>query len=199
MVSEHISLPVTIEAFKTYCFEAAVKWSNFIRSTDTLSEFWRTVEFLYNSSQLIEEWDFIVEEVTTLQVRKTRDELETLSFLTPTRILFIRLNNAHKLFQTDFRKRTGKEAMSMDNLIHYFSSRKYYLGNIKNKRFKRVISNYNETTLEGNEGTKTVMSKDPQWQVTNTSCFAFNYEELNINVGNGNDTTTETPGTGETP
>lgn len=199
LASQHIQLPVITEDFKNYCFEAAEKWSGFIRSTDTLSEFWRTVEFLYNASLLIEDWDFIVEDVTNLQVRKTREAQETISFLQPTKVLFIRLNNAHKLFQSDFRKRTGREAMPMDSLIHYFSSRKYFIGNVKSKKFKRIINNYKDTTLESNEGTRHVIAKDPEWQFSNTSCYAFKYDELEINIGNGNDAAETPPTTGETP
>ena len=182
LISLFIQLPQSADQFTEYCYSQAVKWSQFIRNSDTLSEFWRTLEFLVNQQEVVEGWDFIVEEHVSVTIRVNRNDSTEVSFENPTRILFLRLNNVHKLFQSAFRSRTGKEAMNIENMLHYFSSRKYYVGSIKQKRFKRFITVTEAGTspagLSFNNGPQTFKKEENQL----TSCYAFIYDDLEISI-----------------
>jgi DNA primase len=174
IVSKFITLPQSVDDFKEYCYSQAVKWSQFIRSSDTLSEFWRTLEFLVNQNDVVEGWDFIVTEEVMVKVRVDRENQKDHHFTQPTKVLFLRLNNIHKLFQTAYRSRTGKEAMNMENLLHYFSSRKYYVGAIKQKKFIRV---YWENVMNDNK-----VESVRKFEDKTTSCYAFVYDDLQIDI-----------------
>lgn len=174
LLSQNISLPKPAETFTEYCYKQAVHWSHFIRSSDTLSEFWRTLEFFINGNQVHEGWDYTIETVMQVKIRVSRDKEEIKPFMHPTKVLFLRLNNVHKLFQTAYRSRTGKEAMSQDNLLHYFASRKYNLGAVKQKLFCRIVVN-NE---KANGSIETVKKE----QRINSSCYAFLYDDLGLDL-----------------
>jgi hypothetical protein len=181
LISEEMELPQPAIDFTEYCFKQAVKWSSFIRSSDTLSEFWRTLEFLVNQQQLQEGWDFLVEEHTSIKIRKNRDENIDHEFETPTKVLFLRLNNAHKLFQKEYRSRTGKEGMNIENMLHYFGSRKYFIGSMKQKRFKRFEFS-TETVAKPFAQGETMAHTTKEEVDKHTSCYCFVYEDLEIDI-----------------
>lgn len=185
MIAQRIPMPQTIEDFTNYCYNQAIHWSKHIRSSDTLSEFWRTLEFLVNQGQVIDGWDFHVEEKMSIQIAINRKETITKNFESPTKVLFLRLNNIHKLFQRTYKVNSGKEAMTIENILFYFSSRNYYLGNIKAHRFYRYIDNTNEVRRQ--EGLTSVnrIETSKEKEVKNTFCYAFLYDELNIDITKG--------------
>ncbi len=69
--------------------------------------------------------------------------------------------------------------MSIDNMLHYFSSRKYFVGSVKSKRFKRFIYK-TENKPGGLNAPHAFTEKVIQEQ--KTTCYAFLYDELNIEV-----------------
>lgn len=154
------NLGADIVAFKQYCFKQASHWCKFIRSSDTLSEFWRTLQFLVESNLVLNKWDFRIETVTHVTLRTGKDETTVKSFTEPTAVLFLRFTNAHKLYQTSYKQRTGKEGMTIENLMHYMSNRSYYIGPIKNYKFENP--------------------KNGEWKPTN--CYAFYYEQLQTDM-----------------
>jgi hypothetical protein len=189
MISGFITLPQEAEDFTEYCYKQAIKWSQFIRSSDTLSEFWRMLEFFSNQRDVEEGWDYCVEQVTSVTIRINRTESRELSFETPTKVLFLRLNNVHKLYQSAYRTRTGKEGMSLENLLHYFSSRKYYVGAIKQKRFARFSSvTENVSRPYGQGGIKEAPETVKKLDEKITSCYAFVYEDLEIDISSSDAT-----------
>lgn len=202
MLSEHFQFPQDVAEFSDYCYSRAEYWSHFIRSSDTLSEFWRTLEFLFNQQQVEEGWDYIISEETSITIRTNKYETEVISFERPTKVLFLRINNVHKLFQTAYRQRTGKEAMSLENLLHYFSSRDYFKGTIKAKRFARYITKTEESATQGFGGNNVHTIK--KIQAANTTCYAFLYDDLGICIDTGAGVPEEKPeppkngGTGDT-
>ena len=181
LISRLIALPQESEEFTEYCYKQSRRWSQFIRNSDTLSEFWRTLEFLVSEQAVTEGWDFKIEEVIEVKVRVNRDEEMPQRFEKPVKVLFLRLNNVHKLFQTAFRNRTGKEAMSIDNMLHYFSSRKYFIGPVKKKVFKRYTF-HNETKNLGGISGGTHVVTDKREQKQESSCYAFLYDELDLEI-----------------
>src|SRR5262249_9528311 len=141
--------PVSNEYFENYCKNKAVHWSGFIRASDTLSEFWNTFAFLVDQGIAIDGWDFKIENMMQVKIFNGRKEgkptEQTHAFNSPTKVLFLRLNNVHKHYQQAYRARTGKEGMSIENLKHYFTGRKYFIGNNKQSLFKRYVNKTEET------------------------------------------------------
>lgn len=185
LMAKYIKLPVSAQSFYDYCKDKACHWSNFIRTSDTLSDFWNTLPFLLDQGLITAGWDFKVEVLTQVKLRngKTKEEF-VYEFPQPTRVLFIRLNNVHKYYEQTYRSRTGKTAMTLDNLNHYFGSRKYYLGNNKQKEFTRWVTKTQNETIKGNQYSQTrveaVTRKELEKSYTSSSVFL--YDPLNIDL-----------------
>lgn len=190
IISNHFKLPVSNAEFEKYCFEKALQWSRFIRSSDTLSEFWNTIAFLVDQGIIISGWDFKIETIHELRIRKNRKEEFVQQFTEPTKVIYIRMNNVHKHYQQAYRSRTGKEGMTMENLEHYFSSRKYYVGSNKQSRFKRFITKTENVTHAGFAGIPATQRPEVtrQEETILTSSYVFLYNDLGMDIER------ETPG-----
>lgn len=167
----YTALPVSAPELTNYCLAQARKWSNFVSSSDTLSDFWKFVSYLFDIGQVIDGWDIIVEETFAIELR----DGEIKRWDAGLKLLYLRLNNVHKIYQKEYRTRYSKEAMTEANLLHYFSSKKYYIGPVKQKQFKR----YKNQGAENNEG-KPFTELQTQKQIT--SCYAFNYTDIAAQV-----------------
>lgn len=147
---------------ENYFFENAAYWCRFIRSSDTLSEFWSTFAYLVDKGIAKNRWDFKIEVQTAVTISSDNDTILK-SFDRPRKILYLRLNNVHKEYQVAYRQRTNNIGMNIETLTQYFKSRAYYVGHVKNTRFTR-----------GDESRP-------------SSCFAFFYEDIGIDIENEED------------
>lgn len=183
LISSHLKLPIVNTKFEKYCLEKAMQWSKFIRSSDTLSEFWNTFAFLVDMGTAQDGWDYKIETLHEVRIRKDKAEFIK-RFDTPTKVIFIRMNNVHKHYQQAYRSRTGKEGMSLETMGHYFEGRKYFLGNNKQSRFKRFIIKTENVTKPGYHGAPS--STQPETtkieESVITSSHLFLYDELDINI-----------------
>lgn len=161
-------LPVSEKELTAYCLEQARKWSSFVSSSDTLSEFWKFTTYFFDIGIITDGWDLIVKEVFEVELRSG----EKLTFDGGKMILFLRLNNLHKVYQKEFRTRYNKEGMSEENLKHYFSSKKYYIGPVKQMTFKRVKNRHDNNNATGKPFTEAA------WETSYTSCYAFLYDDI---------------------
>lgn len=184
IISQHIQLPVSNPEFEKYCLDKAMHWSRFIRSSDTLSEFWNTIAFLVDLGQVVEGWDYKIASITEIKIFKNRKEEVMQHFTEPTKVIYIRMNNVHKQYQAAYRQRTGKEGMTMENLLHYFSSRKYYIGNNKQSRFKRFVTKTENVITPGFAGAPPVQRAEVrrEEEAINTSSYVFLYNELGLDI-----------------
>ena len=188
IIGKFIVFPQGESDFKEYCYTQAIYWSQFIRRSDTLSVFWRTVEFLANKDyhepmSIKEGWDYVIEEVVEIIVRPTREKEELRKFNTPTKILFLRLNNVYPLFMNDYKSKHGKVAMTMENLLHYIKSRPYYLGPIKQKKFTRIIQESKKVKENTGFGETEKIENKQREEMRITSCYAFVFDALEIDIG----------------
>ncbi len=162
--------------FTSYCLQKATQWSQFVSSSDTLSEFWRFVSYLFENGLVEDGWDMEVKTEFKIELR----EGGTRQWDMGEKVLYIRLNNVHKVYQAEHRKRYSKDGISMENLLHYFKAKKYYLGSIKQRQFKRyqteVVEDKQTGGLYPEQNTRAF--KDLRAQTTITSCHAFLYSDL---------------------
>lgn len=175
ILAQHYKMPVSADEFTGYCLKKAAQWSQFVSSSDTLSEFWRYLSWLFEAGQVIDGWDVILEKTHTIT---TRDG-DVINWDEPQMVLFIRLNNVHKLYQAEHRKRMAKDGISLENLLHYFKSKKYYIGRIANKRFKRYNNEFIEKSGHGPYPEQSAqVYRELKAQETVTSCYAFLYWDI---------------------
>ncbi|MEQ1678530.1 MAG: hypothetical protein ABL876_17675, partial [Chitinophagaceae bacterium] len=184
IISKHMKMPVSNNEFEKYCSEKAMQWSRFIRSSDTLSEFWNTIAYLVDMGSIVDGWDYKIVTLTEIKIFKNRKEEVIQSFNDPTKVIYIRMNNVHKQYQLAFRQRTGKEGMTMENLLHYFSSRKYFVGNNKQSRFKRFVVKTENVTTPGFAGSPAIQRPEVrrEEEAINTSSYVFLYNELGMDI-----------------
>jgi len=166
------SLKIKHAEFTGYCLKKATQWSQFVSSSDSLSEFWRYITHMYESGVLKDHADFIIEKSHAEQTR----EGKALQWDAGEYILYLRINNVHKLYQLEYRKRTGKDGISIENLGHYFKSKKYYLGKKKDKRFRRFFDTV-EQIGELQQPHKKITSQE-----VITSCDMFLYTDLQNSI-----------------
>lgn len=184
LVSQHLILPVPAGEFEKYCRDKAMQWSRHIRSNDTLSEFWNTIAFLVDQGMIVDGWDYKIKTITEVPILKNRKEEITHPFTNPTKVIYIRMNNVHKHYQHAYRMRTGKEGMTLDNLQHYFSSRKYFVGLNKQSRFKRFVTKTDSVQLPGTPFAPARQSVEvkKELEFITTSSYVFLYDELGLDI-----------------
>lgn len=160
MINEKLNFDsFKIGHFENYCFESAAYWCRFIRSSDTLSEFWNTFAYLVDKGVVKDRWDYKIDVVTSIMISSDNDTVMK-QFNEPTKVLYLRLNNIHKEYQMAYRQRTNNIGMNVETLTQYFKSRAYFVGHVKNTRFTR-----------GEDSRP-------------SSCFAFSYEDIGIDIEN---------------
>lgn len=175
ILAAHHRVPTSVNDFTAYCLKKAAQWSQFVSSSDTLSEFWRYLSYLFEAGQVVDGWDIVVERTMHLETR----EGKIYNWDAGELVLYIRLNAVHKVYQAEHRKRMAKDGMSMENLLHYFKSKKYFLGAIKQKRFKRYTKQFVEksgTGLYPEQNASVYPETKPQETIA--SCHAFLYSEI---------------------
>ena len=181
LFKEVFKLPVSALEFNEMCYQQALKWSKFIRSTDVLSDFWNTVVFLLETGELVEGWDFKIESATEIRVRSSKkDEPEQIKkFETPKKVLYLRLSNVHAKYEIVYRQRSGEKAYSLNNILTYCSNRDYFLGATKQKQFKRAI--FKDDILEVH-GQNDHINTGRKIEETITSAFMFDYDLLDCDL-----------------
>lgn len=172
ILSRHYKMQVDPDTFTDYCLQKAKQWSAFVSSSDTLSEFWRYVSFLFESGIIVDGWDIAVERVNSVRTRDDKEHTWDAGEL----VIFIRLNNVHKVYQAEHRKRMSKDGISMENLLHYFKSKKYFIGAVASRRFKRYKDEVQAMGEMANPYKKLAA------QETVASCHAFLYNEISAQI-----------------
>jgi DNA primase len=191
LFSAKLSLPVPADVFTNIAYKEAKDLSNFVRSSDTLNDFWNTVVFLLDEGKLTSGWDFRIETWVSCNLRKGDGTEYVKEFDGFKKLLIIRLDNVHKHYQKSHKERTGKEGMTIDNLKHYFSNRPYYIGQIKQLQFKRYVAAPVETVAHS----ASPLSVSPQVHVqtqmvankTTTSAYVFDYDLLGCELDRSDD------------
>lgn len=158
--SQKINLPFTYEYFFNFCKKEVVRLSTLINESNALASFWKTVEFLLDQNEIFDGWDFkIVPGEMSVTVRKDKEDVVK-HFETPTKLLYIRFTNIHKMYERLCRMNSGTNGINESTLHLYLSQEKGFVGNTKSVRFT-----------------------DPRTKKSmTTSAYVFNYDELGLNI-----------------
>lgn len=152
----NLQLPFSYNQVLQGCTKDVIRLSTLISESDSLADFWNTVLYLLETGEIYEGFHFRVEERAALHVKKDGHDKE-LKFTTPTKLLFIRLTTIHALYMEAHKRQTGKTGINKSSLELYISSSKGYFGQHSSTRFH---------------------DKDGSGKVT--SCYVFDYQQLNI-------------------
>ena len=155
---EKMDLGFSYEELFAYCLHNIVSLSKMISEVDNLATFWKTVEYLYERGEILEDMDFkIIEE---LQVKKTvGKETFTAEFKEPKKVLYMRLTKIYPLYAQNYRMVSGNKPINQRTLETYFESTKCFIGNSSSQRFKA-----------------------PAGKSQVSSSFMFDYSNVSINL-----------------
>lgn len=158
IMAKHIQLPFTSEEFYSYGKGMIEQVSNLVSESNSLAEFWRTVEFLLERTEITEGIEFRLEDVRSVRVSVGRETQEK-TFEEITKVLFIRLNIIHPLYAENFKRKYNKPAPNLETIRLYLGEQGYFVGNNPGSFFK---------TKDGKR--------------TNTSSIVLDYEKLGVNL-----------------
>lgn len=175
-----LGLPVSWIQFNKMAYKKALDNSKFIRSTDTLTDFWTTVVFLLEQNSIVDGWDFKIELAVKLKLRSGDGTESDLEWNEPKKLLYLRLTNVVKLYQQVKAKSGSKDSMSQENLKHYFSNRPYYIGQVKQTQFSRLVFKAEEQVQAGSglSGPTSHISTKGKKETQLTSAYVFDYDLL---------------------
>ena len=132
---EKMNLGFTYDELYQYCLKNIVDLSRMISEVDNLATFWKTVEFLYERGDIIDDMDFKVVEEN--QIRKTvGKETIVVPFEQSTKVLYMRLTKVYPLYAQNYRLISGNKPINQRTLETYFESSKSFIGTNPGIRFK---------------------------------------------------------------
>jgi hypothetical protein len=180
MVSHSIKLPQPWPEFDQYCHGQALTYSRFIRTSDTLTDFWNIVAELHDTGSIERGWHFRIVKVPSIKLRDKDGKDYEKIFNEPKKILLIRLQPVHGLFEDAYRRKKGDRAMSYENLKHYTANRDYYIGQTRSTHFQRYDTHETETASPTGGAAHITTGRFKVEKKTNA--VAFDYDKLNCDL-----------------
>ncbi len=159
------TFPFTVEEFFERCKTAVVRLSKLISQSDALAGFWNMIVYLLETMQIETGFHFKFKTTDYITHKKGAEEI-TKSLGGMKKVLYLRLTTVHQLYSEAHKRSTGKQGIDLSTLRLYLESNPAFLCTIDNMDFRRKIREGSEEKI----------------QVTKTSCYAFDYERLNINL-----------------
>jgi DNA primase len=153
---KRFQLPFTFDEFVEWAADYTVNLNGLANRTSGISEFWSYVEYLVDSGEIEAGYDFKIEpEQMDIKLKD-----ETIQFMIPKKILYLRMNSVYLLYAKGYRQISGKMAIPKDTLELYMIDQPYWIGRKDGSRFK---------------GEKT-------GRTANTSCIVLDMDQLPVNL-----------------
>lgn len=147
LYEDRLDLGFTYDDFYIYCKNKTLTLNNLISESNSLGEFWKTIEQLADNGWIEAGWDFKVETHTEVKsLIGDKNSKNVRSFEKPTRLLFIRLNNVYAVFAKEKRQVTGKAAIPYDTIKGYLQEQPYFVGTQSNGNFNSKKQNIKKGT-----------------------------------------------------
>ncbi|WP_281991213.1 DNA primase [Aquimarina aggregata] len=150
---QFFEFPFTLEEFYTQCLNGIIDNSQVLVETEGLSEFWSTLEKLFERGFIKEGIHFKIDNPHSETINPKKGEKETWKNKKGCNVLYLRLNSVHQDYVNEVSKRSGVDVIGEGTIRNYFKSKKYYIGPKAGARF----------------GGKS------------TSCYCFDYDMLKYN------------------
>ncbi len=152
-----LKLSFTYESIYAAAKHDISQMSRQISSGESISGFWRTVEFLLDKGDVKSGIDFLIKDIISLTFTDKNGDEKTGKFEPPNnKMLFIRFSTVHPLYLEKHRQQTGRNGVDLITILHYLKNHRSYIGNTNSVRF----------------------------DTTSTSAYVFKYgkDELNVNL-----------------
>lgn len=158
VMSDKLTFPFKYQAFLDKCAEAVFDHNSLLKENNSLSKFWKIVEFCFTRNMLNYNYaerqysntDFDIKTIKSIWLKRnaTKEEVHFKDFKT---VLYMRFNIVYPAFAKAWREQTGSSAPSEGTILKYLQDQPYYIG---------LCSAHN-------------------FHGTNTSAFVFDYGMLN--------------------
>lgn len=154
ILEEYLNFPFTKESFMELAKKAIIHQSELISSADEVSTFWDTVDFMAANLEITLNTDYLIEELDSVRIIKEGKNTVRKQLGETKRVLFLSLTKAHPLYMEAHKRRFNKLGLPKSSLLHYLKHHPSFIGSVKSKRIGD----------------------------SNTSCFAFDYDMLELNI-----------------
>ena len=164
LMGEKLNLGFTYERFFKYSIDEIQKLAGIMSESNSLSSFWKTVEFLLDQNIIENGWHFKIKAESEVRISAGRDEhgkttTKVLHFNEPKKLIYLRLSTIHALYMSEVKKQTGKVGQNEQTVLTYMKDQKYYVG-----------SNPAALFTDGHGNSK------------NTSSYVFDYDMLGVHL-----------------
>jgi len=155
LMGEKFSLGFTYDAFFNDSKAEITKLSGIMSESNSLSQFWKTVEFLLDQHIIEAGSHFRVETKNEVRISIDRKQTQLKKFEEPKKLLFLRLSTIHMLYMKEVRTQTGKAGQNEQTIITYMKDQESYIGSNPGSHFSDGM---------------------------NTSSYVFDYDMLGANL-----------------
>jgi DNA primase len=122
-----IRLPYSFEDFYKRCKAQAIEHNRLLKDNSAIHQFWKTIEFLFDTGVLQDGRDIKIEKRTSVTLKDgsniVKKELDTYKNL-----IFVRFSNVYALYSKVHRERSGKTALPEETLLLYVRELPYFIG-----------------------------------------------------------------------
>lgn len=165
LIMDKIDLAFNLNAFFEYCKDQIKTLSVIISETNALADFWKTVELLVDQEMIEQGYHFKIETKSEVNVAgKERNTTIKKHFDEPKKLLYLRFNTIHSLYQKEYKMAKGKSGIDAATVQIYMTDQPSYIGSSPSSSFKT------------NKGKSTI-----------TSSYVFDYDMLQVNIERGKD------------
>lgn len=164
LMGQKLNLGFTYQQFFNYSINEIQKLAGIMSESNSLSTFWKTVEFLLDQNIIESGWHFKIKAENEVRISAGRDEhgkttTKVLHFEDPKKLIYLRLSTIHALYATEFKKQTGKVGQNEQTILTYMKDQKYYVGS-----------------------NPAALFTDGQGNSKNTSSYVFDYDMLGVHL-----------------
>ena len=177
--SPELEFPIKYDDLKKIILKKIVDMSSMVTSTNRVSNFFDIILHLTNQKKLMYGRDYIVYNCDATLVTKNASGLVHNPIKETTQVLFLRMNMIFNYYKDAART----EALKQNNLRSYLKNHQTFLGDADDIWFifnvEEIVS---EDFADENGNKKQRVIKKAVEQRKRTSCMAFNYLELGIDL-----------------
>jgi len=181
--SPELQFPFDYKFLKDIILKKIINMSELVTATNRVSNFFDVLSHLTNMKKLVYGREYIVTRCdSSLKVKNVNGE--TISATTDGLVLFIRLKDIFNYYK-DVQK---QEALKYNNLRSYLKNHSAYHGeadDITFRWFSKLIvddSSNEKDPITGKFEEKSNLREKSVEETKRTSCMAFNYKDLNIDL-----------------
>jgi len=128
IIENKINLPFTFPDIYELSKEMILSQTDQINSSDSLANYWKTIEYLYAQNMIAMNIDFKIESVNHLKIRDKKKDV-ILNFPQSKKCLFLRFTKVQPLYAEAHRKQHGINGVSESSIKVYMGAHKAFLGN----------------------------------------------------------------------